>query len=315
MVTLVIVDYNSFNKTINYINHINEKFEGEKINFIVVDNSPDNIEFYEFLRNRKYKEVIIKNIGTYGKYIKDIAHIECNNYNLILVKSTENLGYAKGNNLGAIISKYFFDTKYLIFSNNDLVFRRKINARELFIPFEQDSKIAVVGPRIIGNKKEDQSPRKKISIWKQIIINNVNMVIGNKMNKYITNLDYSKESKYTYWVMGCFMIVDAIKFSEVNMFDENTFLFAEEMILSERMEEKGYKTFFYNDIEIIHEHGFSVKNELSIISAWRISFESNYYYFEKYRNSKKFELYLAKVSFYIFKYGTLAKGKIKKYLK
>lgn len=40
-------------------------------------------------------------------------------------------------------------------------------------------------------------------------------------------------------------------------FDEHTFLYAEEPILTERFREKGYKIWYTNEVKIIHEQGVS----------------------------------------------------------
>ena len=306
MFSLIIVDYNSISKTLKYIDHCIEKFYGQEFNIIIVDNSYTDETLESILECSLIKETIYEQ--------KKIYIYEYREHNLVLVKSNENLGYAKGNNLGAKVSNYFYKEDYLIFSNNDLKFTDNINLLEFINIFTRNNDIAVIGPKIVGIDGRPQSPRKYNNIWRQLILYFPNILLCNILTKYITNIDYSNESKYTYWVMGCFIVVDSNKFFETGMFDENTFLYAEEMILSERMLKKGYKNYFYNDIEVVHEHGQTVKKTMSILSGMEESFKSNCYYFKNYKNVSKIDLILAKVSFKIFKRLFPIKCCMKKYI-
>ena len=115
--------------------------------------------------------------------------------------------------------------------------------------------------------------------------------------------------------MGCFLLVDSMKFKEVEGFDEYTFLLAEEMILSERLKRKGYKNYFYNDICLLHEHGQTIKSTLSAINGLKIAFESNYYYYKNYTNTNKISLCMTSLIFRIFVVLFYVKEKIKKYIR
>lgn len=298
MISLIIVDYNSIEKTMNYIKHFLDKVDSI-VNIIIVDNASNDksINYMDTLDITKIKvDVFIKE----DKNI-DLFFYKYKGCSLVIVKANENLGYGKGNNLGAIISNKIYNNKFYIFSNNDLKFNKNIDLSTFIEIFNKDKDIAVIGPKIIGLEGEPQSPRKYNNIWKQLILYFPNVLLCYKFTKFITNIDYNNKSKYTYWVNGCFLVVDAQKFEEVSMFDENTFLYAEEMILSERLLQKGYKNYFTNDVEIIHEHGQTIKDTFSTLKGMEISFNSNLYYFKKYRKTKKIYLKLSIISFKIFK--------------
>lgn len=313
MVSLIIVDYMTIEKTMNYIDQCLKKIICKNtLNIIIVDNNSDDssIKYLNNLNIKQNKEIKY-DMGSNN----NIYYYTYKNRNLLLVKSNENLGYAKGNNLGAQVSRKIFNDKYYIFSNNDLKFVKKIILDEVLNIFTEKKNIGVIGPKIVGKDGTAQSPRKYNSIWKQLILYFPNILLKNMFFKYISNIDYSNESKYVYWVTGCFMIVDSEKFYQADMFDKNTFLYAEEMILSERLLRRGYRNYFFNEIELIHEHGQTIKNSFSIIRGLELSFNSNYYYYKQYIHSKKILLLLAKLSFNIFKLLFVFKSCIKESLK
>jgi GT2 family glycosyltransferase len=94
------------------------------------------------------------------------------------------------------------------------------------------------------------------------------------------------------------MVVDNNKLKEIDFFDENTFLYAEEPILSEKLIKKGYKTAYYNGVRIRHLHGFSTKT-FGNLKRFQLNLSSDLYYFSKYRNFSKTRLFLIKFAGYI----------------
>lgn len=294
MLSVIIVDYKSIEKTVNYINHLKNRIDCfEDVHFIIVDNADSNEE--------KISRLFFDTLGTectrelYDNYTVLI----CSNISLLYVKTGKNLGYAKANNLGAIIAKKYYNDDYILVSNNDLVLTETLDFTKIIEIFERDKKIAVIGPKIIGIDGKAQSPHKKVSAY-VYLINPYWHIMSCKTVKSKDDLDFNDSSKYCYRVMGCFMFIRTQSFFEVGMFDENTFLYAEEMILSERLQKKGYKTFFYNDFTVIHEHGVTVKNNSTVNQALKWNFESIYYYFKHYRNTNKFLLLFCKMDFYLY---------------
>ena len=126
------------------------------------------------------------------------------------------------------------------------------------------------------------------------------------------DLDYDGKSKFCYWVSGCFFVTRAEVFESVNGFDENTFLYAEEMILSERYARRKYKVFFDNDFTIIHEGGATVRKTKTPLDIMEIKFNSLCYYHKIYRNTSCFIINVAESNFKIYKVVTKIKNIIKK---
>lgn len=282
MVSMIIVDYKSMDKTFEYIKQCIDKIDG-LTHFVIVDNASDT----------PFEPKVTK-VGDAEVYI---------------VSSGENGGYAKGNNLGAKTAKEIWNDEYCIFSNNDLRFDGSFSLAKFLNPFKEDRNVAVVGPRVIGLSGEDQNPLPKLT-WKQMLFGHFLRLLPPKGMKRKQQPE-SETAGITNAVVGAFMCAKAADFWEVEGFDENTFLFCEEMILAKRLE-AIQKYMYYNDsVEVIHEHGVTVKNTVGIIRSSKADFNSRYYYAKEYCNAGKGWLALSKVNFNI----VMALFKLKKSIK
>ena len=105
------------------------------------------------------------------------------------------------------------------------------------------------------------------------------------------------------------MLCDAYKFEKAGKFDEKTFLYAEELILSERMKKKGYKTYYESGATIIHEGGFTTKKNYIPLRKLKQRLESELYYYKEYKKVKPIYIKMTKVlfSFYSWKISILKK--------
>lgn len=302
MVSLIVVDYKSIDRTLNYIKHVYENTTNiDMLNYVIVDNYIQS-NALEIL-NQKY--VIIKT----AHFVEKTVYLFDTPFGVLAYcNSGENLGYAKGNNLGIRISDSLFEDSYYIVSNNDLLFKNKLDWRNIQGIYDNDDKICVIGPQIQNLDGKYQSPNKKLSAYNVLIHQ---YFVDFRPFKWGGDLDYSFESKICYRVSGCFMIIKADLFKEAGMFDENTFLFAEEMILSERLNRIGAKVYFYNDFHLLHNHSITIKANSSSYQARIWCYESYVHYFKTYRNTSSV---LLRCSKYIFKVYILRK-KLRSFLK
>ena len=119
MFSVIIVDYKTADRTVKFIEELllHSKNSG-RLNFIIVDNS-GNQETFEYINNtyRLGDELIFK--GFHGETFP-FYQFEKENYTITFLKTNQNLGYAKGNNAGALLAKELFHDPYLVFANNDL---------------------------------------------------------------------------------------------------------------------------------------------------------------------------------------------------
>ena len=288
MFTLIVIDYRSMRETLQYIKDVakNILFDG-KLDVVVVDNS--EFDSTNLIEEDGFLFVENKTLDPY-----QIKMFELESINLAYLFANENLGYAKGNNLGAYISDCIFGHRYYLISNNDLRFTKAIEWREIEDLFLKNPSVAVIGPKITGLNGKPQSPHKKISVFKSLFLY---FWVPDSYFIEHGDLDYTSESKTCYRIIGCFMFVDADAFSKIKGFDTNTFLYAEEMILSERLLSASKQTYFYDEMEIIHGHPNKKNSKETIIKLKKEMYKSCRYYYSEYRRTPNFILRIADACF------------------
>lgn len=302
MVSLIIVDYRTIMKTLNYIEECRKAFMKDRdIHVIIVDNNGDEQEGLALIAQGWHAD--IKKLSIAEMTVPVYECICADGSIITYIAARENLGYAKGNDLGAKAARILFHDKYYLFSNNDLRFPEQFDINTLISPMLASRSIAVVGPCILSVGGEKQSPRKKSMVGIGLFAYYWDMLLpkGFKFDKRISDVDVDAKSGTCDWVTGSFLIADAEKFDHVGGFDEHTFLFYEEVILAERLRKMNYAMYYTDVIKIVHEHGETVKSAFSIIKGIDISFASAIYYFRKYRHISKPVIMLAYCNYYIFR--------------
>ncbi len=294
MIVISIVDYKSADKTWDYILHFENVFSSSDLHFVVVDNSCDN---------ENYKRLCDKIEGGSPDCYKDknLIYGKTPSGNTIqVVDNQENAGYAKGNNLGYKVARRKTDFDYFIVSNNDLrIVNGSIDENLLKSIFSENDSIGLVGPCIEDLEGNKQSPCQKQSIFNRWI---VPMLVYPFDRIFVRGRKRTTDSGdgFAYYVNGSFLIFKKSAFASIKGFDEGTFLFAEEPIVSERLFAKGLSTYFSTKIKIIHEHSAVIGNKYSILNVLKMRYTSDRYYYKKYRHSSAFSLIVSDISVKLF---------------
>ena len=329
MISLIIVDYKSIPKTMNYIQDCLQAFTrngkeamDKKIHVILVDNSPDEQSGLAYLQQECHAQIEPMQITAldraknplqakdthevntlqyeekeryvYQCHIHDTCDIE-----VIYVAARENLGYAKGNNLGADIARQLYQDCYYLFSNNDLQFPETFDLEQLLKPMQEQERVAVVGPKVVTKSGEQQSPRKMPRVGQELFGYYWNLLLPKKwkLEHTASGVDEGRASGICDWLTGSFWIMEAVKFHEVGGFDAHTFLFYEELILKERLRKAGYSMYYCDVVTVIHAHGETVKSTLGVLKGIESSFQSSLYYFKEYRGVSKVVILMARCNY------------------
>ena len=314
MVTLIIVDYNTIEKTIEYLSENLSRFAAEDaLHVVIVDNASDSVKNRELLQKLTGHSLALCTPAVKGRSVYKGTYQD---QEYLYVAAEENLGYAKGNNLGAAAAKaYYPEDAYYLFSNNDLRLTDTFSLDKLLDPMKKYEDVAIVGPKVIGTDGLAQTPWKKTGAGKQLFLNYFDLLLPKpcKITKYITNLNIEKpdRNRYVYWVTGAFFLMDAKAFFQAGGFDEHTFLFYEEAILAERLLKIQKRVYYNMHVTVVHEHGQTVKKAWKVLQGITFSFESGLYYFREYCGLPYIAEILARLHFKIFKLLFTLKKKLK----
>ena len=189
------------------------------------------------------------------------------------------MGYGKAHNI-AIKKSIEQGLSYHIILNPDIIIE-KGSLEKLTEYMEQHPEVGNIMPKIIYPNGELQylckllpSPidlifRRFIPIkkWKDAINERYELhSFGYDKIKNIPNLS------------GCFMFLRTEALKKVGLFDENIFMYLEDIDLNRRIHSK-YKTIYYPDTIVIHEHQKESYKNRKLLKA---HIQSAIYYFNKY---------------------------------
>jgi len=288
MLGIVLVNYKTIDRTVNYVSN-----ELSKISIpwkLVIVNNCCTDESNQALAE-----------GCGGCLLIGAEAIEPK-AKVYILGHKDNLGYAKGNNLGAEFLTRYFDINYFLFTNNDLKLVDENVVEKLIEKAEQDYAIGAIGPKIVGLNGLDQSPGRYLSIWRKNILRRLcyPLLAIKRDASFFNEIIQNATEGYYYRLMGSFILVRASAFQSAGGFDPNTFLYGEEQILSERLKKQNYKTYYYNAVSVIHEHSKIISNYRSLKSMMVLDHKSNVYYYRRYMKSNIFEISLSYLSMWLF---------------
>lgn len=282
MVTVIVINYRNEELTTHFVNNELSRLAGE-FNVVVVNNGATS-ESDEALSRSLEAPVIYDNNfiqSANGRYV---------------ISSIANIGFAKGNNLAARFDNEYLKSDYLLFSNNDIQLDNDQTIIELEKTLENHAEVAIVGPKVIGLRGEFQSPEPYQKLWDRYVWMHISKPFMKKDSRIRRfNLDYAKNAVegYHYKVMGSFFMARASDFFSCGMMDPNTFLYAEETILTERLKLIEKKVYYYPQISVVHAHGSTTSKELGTQGISKYQIESETYYYSEYMGYPKWQVWLA----------------------
>ena len=173
---------------------------------------------------------------------------------LILIKTSKNLGYAGGNNVGMRYVLKKNNYKYVWILNNDIVIEED-TLTEIVKLAENNKKIGILGPKIYFYDKPEilHSCGAKMNLWTgrgKFIIYEENKIINNKINE----ID---------WVPGAAIMLKIEVLKRIGLFFEKYFLTYEETDLCCKAKRSGFKIIAVPFTKIWHKGASSKVNPIT----------------------------------------------------
>lgn len=221
-------------------------------------------------------EVIIVN-NSKNKDVKE--SLTRSNKDIIYVKSSNNIGYGGGNNLGV---KYSQGEYILILNPDTKLINNSVNELVNFLDRKNDC--AIVSPNLIhsnGKLFKKMGSRRLTPLEGIFAISFINKLFPeNKISNryYLKDLNFKKLRKVSA-VPGSAFLIRKNVFNKIGGFDENIFMYFEENDIGERVINLGYKIFINPKSEIIH-YWYSKKKKSKKLQV--IFKKSRFYYFKKH---------------------------------
>ncbi|MDB9712840.1 glycosyltransferase family 2 protein [Flavobacteriaceae bacterium] len=198
---------------------------------------------------------------------------------VLLIKNKVNLGFSKANNIG--VSKA--NGRYICILNPDTVLMENTFSKILDF-YKSKKKVGFVGCHMIdGNGVFLRESKRSIPSF----FSSLMKIIG--ISKfYYSNLD-KNERGYIDVLAGAFMFTEKHIYDSVNGFDEDYFMYGEDIDLSYKVLKRGYLNYYLGDVKIIHFKGESTDKNSTYISRFYNAMYIFYLkHFNKYLLSKIF---------------------------
>jgi len=284
-VATIVINYKTEDRTIEFVTQ--ELCKCSFHNLVVVVNNQATAVSTEKLADALKAAVV------YDVHTPEIARSST-----YIIHNEENSGFARGNNLGVEFIKHHFVCDYLLFSNNDICLQDKDTVEKLIYKLDTLPDVGIIGPKVVGLDGHCQSPSDYIPFWKMLVY--VPWVRFMPLIKLkLLNQDEAKEGYY-YRVMGSFFVMRYDDFMNCGMMDPITFLYYEEVILSERLCKINKRVYYYPEVSVTHEHGVSVNKAGKSIGKRDYMFESAIYFYQQYKGISSFNVMIVKFLHYTY---------------
>ncbi|SDI02227.1 glycosyltransferase family 2 protein [Winogradskyella thalassocola] len=165
-----------------------------------------------------------------------------------LIENKDNSGFSKGNNIGVVQAK----GEYLCILNPDTVVAEDTFTKLINFTDGKDN-LGIVGCQLIDGKgnflpeSKRNVPTPKVSLKK---------VLGSS-NDYYANHVNIKETGKVDILVGAFMWLKKEVYDAVGGFDEDYFMYGEDIDLSYKVVKAGYDNFYFGETTVVHFKGES----------------------------------------------------------
>ena len=254
--------------------------KNKKITFLILHylTLDETYKCVDYIKNMcgdyNYEIVIVDNGSNDGSATKLKQKYE-KDKKIHMIFSEDNLGFARGNNLGFKYAKEKLKSDFIVMLNND-TYILQTNFCQLVLEEYENSNFAVLGPRIIMNNNkicdfydkkftvlDIEKKLKNLKIKKFFydrgmyklcdILIFVKNILKKKKN-YIVDTSIRKENIV---LQGCFLIFSREYIDKFDGIDDRTFLYNEEQLLYIRLERNKLKSVYNPYIFIFHNENAS----------------------------------------------------------
>lgn len=222
--------------------------------------------------------------------------------NVKLIENNSNLGFPKGNNIGVSQAK----GDYICILNPDTVVAEDTFAMILAFAEKQEN-LGIVGCKLIdgsGNFLPESKrgiPTPFVAFTKIVGLNKLfpNWEI---FNRYYAQYLSENETGKVDILVGAFMIMKRDLYNEIGGFDENCFMYSDDIDLCFMALKIGKNNFYFHETSVVHYKGESTIKDGLYMKRFRDAMQ--FFYKKHYKSSPLFDFFM--------KIGTLFFSLIKK---
>jgi GT2 family glycosyltransferase len=222
-----------------------------------------------------------------------------------LIENKENLGFPKGNNIAVAQAK----GEYICILNPDTVVAEDTFKKLLNTDF-CSLNTGIIGCKLIdgtGNFLPESKrgiPTPWVAFTKIFGLYKISNIFG----KYYASHLSENESGEVEILVGAFMMMKRSLFNELEGFDENCFMYSDDIDLSYRSLLKGNSNYYFPETTVVHYKGESTVKDEVYVKHFREFM--NFFYQKHFKPSLFFSIFM-KIGVVYFSFVKLFQGKPK----
>ena len=209
--------------------------------------------------------------------------------NIKLIENKENLGFPKGNNIGVAEAK----GEYICILNPDTVVAEDTFAK-VITRFETiSSEVGIIGCKLIDGTGNflPESKRGVPTPWVAFTkIFGLYKLFPNSswFNQYYAQHLNEDQSGEVDILVGAFMVVKRSLYLEIGGFDENCFMYSDDIDLSFTVKKLGKQNYYFADTTVIHYKGESTVRDGLYMKRFREAMQ--FFYKKHFKKSVVFDV-------------------------
>lgn len=208
--------------------------------------------------------------------------------NVKLIENKENSGFPKGNNIGVAQAQ----GDYICILNPDTVVAEDTFTKVLAFAKEQKD-LGIVGVKLIdgtGNflpECKRGTPTPLVAFTK---ITGLYKIFPKTFGKYYAQHLSENETGKVEILVGAFMLMKRELYTEIGGFDENCFMYSDDIDLSYMALQKGKSNYYFHETTVIHYKGESTVKDGTYMKRFREAM--NFFYKKHFKVSLLFSVFM-----------------------
>ena len=221
-----------------------------------------------------------------------------------LISNTENLGFPKGNNIGVAQAK----GEYICILNPDTIVAEDTFFK-ILNPINWTPETGIIGCKLIdgaGNFLPESKrgiPTPWVSFTKIFGLYKISNLFG----KYYAQHLSKEQSGKVEILVGAFMFMKKDLYTKIGGFDENCFMYSDDIDLSYQVLQQGKYNYYFHDTTVIHFKGESTVRDGTYMKRFQEAM--NFFYRKHFKVSFFFSFFM-KIGIVLFSFFKRFQGNV-----
>ena len=225
--------------------------------------------------------------------------------NVKLITNKENLGFPKGNNIGVAQAK----GEFLCILNPDTVVAED-TFKKILNPKNWEANTGIIGCKLIDGTGNflPESKRGVPTPWVAFTKIFGLYKFSNLFGRYYAQHLSENESGEVAILVGAFMVMQRELYNKIGGFDENCFMYSDDIDLSYRVLQEGKSNYYFHETTVIHYKGESTVKDGTYMKRFQEAM--NFFYKKHFKVSVFFSIFM-KIGIVFFSFVKMFQGKVK----